>query len=385
MNSILNLEKMVDHLHKTDEPLYDILKQIYSFNSGTGTQIIPDSFKTKILEYFGHQDFSGKIIESEKEIITRIENQKIIKIHNLWTGEGALFSSLRADRPGIRGMDLQKEKNYLNQLIAESEKECDFCNPEKFTPKDIFGRVKGDYSTTAANLAKYDVWSSLLIFSAHNPLEFSLREFSDYIKTGFSWFKAVNNQDSQYRFPFFIWNCLPRAGASQVHGHCQILMSKEPYAKVETLRKSYQQYKIETGSDYFKDLYAVHRSLGLSGSYGDVHFFASITPIKEKEVVLISPENPSKSIEAKKTIYRIIRSFIDILGVYSFNLSISCPPINNEKEFPYIIRIVDRGRLLNSTADMGGMELYGNSVVADDPYKVIDVLKSVQSNITKDP
>jgi hypothetical protein len=377
MNSILNLEKMVDHLRKTDEPSYDILKQIYSFNLGTGAQIIPDSFKTKILDYFGHRDSTGKIIESEEEIIARIEHQKIIKIYNLWTGEGALFSSLRADRPGIRGMDLQKEKNYLNQLIADSAKECDFCNPEKYTPEDIFGRVRGKYSITAANIAKYDVWSSLLIFRGHNPLEFSLGEFSDYIKTGFCWFKLVNMHDTHFKFPFFIWNCLPRAGASQVHGHCQILMSNTPYAKVETLRKSYQQYKIETGGDYFKDLYAVHSSLGLSGSHGDIHFFANITPIKEKEVIIISPENPSKSIEAKKTIYRILRCFIDILGVYSFNLSISCPPIDNERNFPYVIRIVDRGRILSSTADMGGMELYGSSVVADDPYKVISVLKSV--------
>jgi hypothetical protein len=51
--------------------------------------------------------------------------------------------------------------------------------------------------------------------------------------------------------------------------------------------------------------------------------------------------------------------------------------LDKEGEFPYIIRIVDRGSLLKSTADMGGMELYGSSVVADDPYKVIDVLKSV--------
>jgi galactose-1-phosphate uridylyltransferase len=377
MNSIMNIEKMVDHLRKNDELLYDILKQIYSFNSGTGAQIIPDSFKTKILEYFGHKDSRGKFIESENEIIARIEHQKIIKTYNLWTGEGALFSSLRADRPGIMGMDLQNEKDFLNHLITDSVKKCDFCNPEKYTPEDIFGRVRGKYSITATNIAKYDVWSSLIIFNNHNPLKFNLREFSDYINTGFDWFKAVNNDDHEFRFPFFIWNCLPRAGASQVHGHCQILMSKEPYAKVEIIRKSFQKYKRKTGNNYFKDLYRVHRSLGLSGCHEDVHFFASITPIKEKEVVIISPENPSKIIELKKAIYRILRCFIDILGVYSYNLSISCPPIDNEKEFPYIIKIVDRGRLLNSTADMGGMELYGSSVVADDPYKVIDVLKSV--------
>ncbi|MGZ4856804.1 MAG: hypothetical protein ACXVZU_00360, partial [Methanobacteriaceae archaeon] len=87
----MNIEKMVDHLRKNDELQYDTLKQIYSFNSGIGAQIIPDSFKNKILEYFGHKDSRGKFIESEDEIIARIEHQKIIKTYNLWTGEGALF------------------------------------------------------------------------------------------------------------------------------------------------------------------------------------------------------------------------------------------------------------------------------------------------------
>ncbi|MBI4813686.1 MAG: hypothetical protein HY802_05110, partial [Methanobacterium sp.] len=67
----------------------------------------------------------------------------------------------------------------------------------------------------------------------------------------------------------------------------------------------------------------------------------------------------------------------DISGVYSFNLSISCPPLDKEGEYPYLIRIVDRGSLLKSTADIGGMELYGSSVVADDPYKFIAILKTV--------
>jgi len=48
--------------------------------------------------------------------------------------------------------------------------------------------------------------------------------------------------------------------------------------------------------------------------------------------------------------------------------------MDNTKEFPYIIRIVDRGNLLKNTADIGGMELYGSVVVADDPYKVIESL-----------
>jgi len=36
---------------------------------------------------------------------------------------------------------------------------------------------------------------------------------------------------------------------------------------------------------------------------------------------------------------------------------------------------VDRGSLLKPTGDIGGMELYGSSVVADDPYNVMNSIK----------
>jgi hypothetical protein len=65
------------------------------------------------------------------------------------------------------------------------------------------------------------------------------------------------------------------------------------------------------------------------------------------------------------------------MGVFSFNLSISSPSLNKKEDFQHITRIVDRGSLLKSTADMGGMELYGSSVVANDPYNIINILKDV--------
>ena len=76
---------------------------------------------------------------------------------------------------------------------------------------------------------------------------------------------------------------MPRAGASQIHGHCQILMSKEPYAGVETLHKAYHNYKKKLAIDFFDDLYQVHYSLGLSHKMEILVFFANITPLKEKK------------------------------------------------------------------------------------------------------
>lgn len=374
MNSILDLEKMEEYLHENDKSSYNLLKQIYRISYGTGTQVVPDSFRSKTREYFGKRDSLGNLIESEDDVVGRIEQQKIIKIQNKWTGEEALFNSLRADRPGIQGNNGDGERDYLRKLMVKSRTGCDFCQPTQYTPEDVFGRINGKYSVTTANIAKYDVWSSLVIFKNHNPLEFNLDEFRDYLETSFSWFKMVNQEHQSYRFPFFVWNCLSRAGASQVHGHCQIMMSKDPYSRVENLKNAGENYLKGTGSDYFQDIYKAHHILGLSGKHGNIRFLCNLTPVKEKEVMIISSENPFLTKTANETIFKILRCFIDDLEVYSFNLSISCPAMDNTKEFPYIIRIVDRGSLLKNTADIGGMELYGSVVVADDPYKVIESL-----------
>ena len=103
---------------------------------------------------------------------------------------------------------------------------------------------------TAANIAKYDVWSSLVIFKNHNPLEFNLKEFSDYIYITFQWFDKVLNEDRDYKFPFLYGIAFPRAGASQIHGHAQILMTKDrSYAKVESLKRVSEVYHKKTRSE----------------------------------------------------------------------------------------------------------------------------------------
>lgn len=376
MDSILNLEKRIQNLKNIDENSYKILNQIYSFNFGSGTLRIPESFENKILQYFGHRNERGDLTETLKQVIKRIENQKIINIYNKWTGEGALFNSLRTNRPGMNRQNMEKENKKLDILIKDSMENCDFCQPDKFTPEEEFGRVLGKYSITASNIAKYDVWSGLVIFKRHNPLKFSLSEVSDYITTAFNWFDKVYQQNKQYKYPFFVWNCLYKAGASQTHGHAQVLMAKnQPYAKIEDLRIIRQKYKNIKGRDYLEDMVQAHRCLGLAHKVGDIDLIASITPVKEKETIIISPLSPSKSNKAKKVIYNTLRCFIDILGVYSFNLSISSPPMDGEYETPYLIHLVDRGSLFKPTTDMGGMELFGSTVLGDDPYKVIHHLK----------
>ncbi|MBM4240326.1 MAG: hypothetical protein FJ150_01385 [Euryarchaeota archaeon] len=378
MASIIELKEKLNKLEKEDKKSFKIFNNIFYVSSSVGKLVIPASFKTNVREYFGERDKNGEIVESEEEVIKRLETQKIVKTFNKQTGEGALFNWLRASRPGMRVEEVENEKKRVYEYIEKSRENCDFCNPEKYTPEDVFGRVEGKHCITGGNIAKYDAWSSVIFFRIHNPLEFSLKELSDYIETGFKWFERVYQHDKEYKYPFFLWNCLDKAGASKVHGHAQILMTKEiHYAKVELLKRASENYRKNTGRDYFEDLYKAHEAIGLSlGSFfGDVHVLANLTPIKEKEIVIIARKIPSESEDVKKAIFNVLRCYIDELGVTSFNLIISCPPIPENKTSPYIVRIVDRGSIFKSTTDIGGMELYGSSVISDDPFKVIESLK----------
>ncbi len=372
MNSIINLEDKINELKQTNEESFKLFKAIFHVSSATGRMKVPSSFKDKMRTYFGNKDIDGNIIESADEVIERIGTQKVVKTYNKWSGEGSLFNSLRASRPGMKSEELVKEKQKIKEYLEKSKDGCDFCDPKKYTPEDVFGRIEGKHCITGANVAKYDAWSSMIFFKKHDPLDFTLEELSDYIDTGFKWFKKVNSHDKQFKFPFFLWNCLPKAGASQIHGHAQILMTDNiPYAKIEILRKMFRNYMRLTGRNYFKDIYHVHNALGLA--LEDVNGFASITPLKEKEFIIISKENPSKKDDVKEAIYRVLRCYIDKLGVSSFNMAISCPE-SRETMFPYIIRIVDRGHIFKSTSDIGAMELYGSSVISDDPYNVIKAI-----------
>lgn len=376
MDSILELERVVDDLKMGDLESYKLFNSIFSFYSETGHLKISPMMKPLFLEYFGEKDSSGNLISSEDEVFEKLENQSIVNVYNEFTGQGTLYNSLRSKRPGMAA-DNTVLRDKLRSIIHESMDNCDFCHPKEKTPEDVFGRIEGKYSITAANIAKYDVYSSLVIFNKHDPLEFDLKEFSDYIETGFRWFERVKSEDPDYRFPFFVWNCLSRAGASQIHGHAQILMTKDrAYAKVESLKKTSQSYKDLTGRSYLDDLFRVHESLGLTYEHRGVKIFASITPIKEKEVFVISPGPPSEVEEAKKAVYNILRCFIDKLGVQSFNLAISNPHlVDGDVDEPYVIQLVDRGNIFKPTADFGGMELFGTTVVADDPCTIVKKLK----------
>jgi hypothetical protein len=337
-------------------------ERILDVSATTGRLDPPDGMKAWIEKSFGSVD--------------AVTEQRIVKVTDRITLKGTLFNELRASRPLDTGVSLDLEKE-----IAATEGDP-FCRPEEGTPADVFGRVKGEHATTASNIAKYDGFHGVVVFDDHNPLHLTPEKVSGYVTVGLEWCRKALEADPGAKYPFLMWNCLWRAGGSIIHGHAQVTATREAhYPKVERLRRDAAAYRAEHDADYFEDLYRVHDALGLSVPAEDgVRAFASLTPAKEKEIVVIGdgPDDPA----LHRTVGALLRAYVHDLGARAFNVAFYMPPLAEAREdwsaFPTVVYVVDRGDPANRTSDMGAMELYAASVVASDPFRVADALREPQ-------
>lgn len=356
--SIIELDKIVEALPSEDKFLFS---RIFDLRTLVGKLRIPTPLVGWVEERFGSVDV--------------VQEQKIVKLTNLVTMEGSLFNALRAKRP----MEI-RERSKLEELIKGSEGD-QFCEPLEKTPEDVFGRVVGKSCVTASNVAKYDGFHGIVIFNEHDPLLITEEGVADRIDVALAWATKAQQVEGEYRNFFLMWNCLWRSGASIIHGHMQMTLSRGMhYAKIEALRRAAKLYELTNGSSYFEDLYGIHRQIGLGLEIEGTRIIAYLTPVKEKEVMIVS-----KALDRsfKKELYEVLRCFVHEMGVESFNVAIYTPPIGMTEDeednwggFPVIARVVDRGDAMNKTCDIGAMELYANSVISADPFWVASILKS---------
>ncbi len=88
-------------------------------------------------------------------------------------------------------------------------------------------RIETTHTVTASNLFKYcEPCHGLILFKHHHPLHFDQQQVAELLCTAHQWFAASQQAHPEANYPFFLWNCLPRAGASQFHGHAQVMLSK---------------------------------------------------------------------------------------------------------------------------------------------------------------
>lgn len=350
---ILNLVRLAQAMDEADQARF---RRIFHISEVTGALTPPEAMHAWIRGYFGS--------------VEAVQAQQIIKVTNVVTWEGALYNELRARRP----QEVRSTAD-LARVIEETRNDP-FCHPLDGTPEDVFGRVHGQHAITASNVAKYDGLHGVVIFDEHDPLALTRERVKDYIDTAWAWGQHAAAADPQASYFFFMWNCVWKAAASLVHGHSQMTLTREMhYPKIEFLRRAACAYREQYAANYFDDLAAVHRGLHLGLRWRSVDVAVSLTPVKERETLLIAP---SLNDDLKEAIFIVLDAFVKRLGVTSFNVAIQMPPIGPAAEdwsgFPVVARIVDRGDPMNRTGDIGAMELYAASVIGSDPFFVAETL-----------
>ncbi|MEW5307702.1 MAG: hypothetical protein WDW36_010080 [Sanguina aurantia] len=142
-------------------------------------------------------------------------------------------------------------------------------------------------------------------------------------------------------WPFFLWNCNARAGASQAHGHAQLIMSAVPLPAQVRQDQAVAAYNANNSSHsssrvgggalpshtrcYYSDLLSAHEAAGLlevqEGEGGDRAWaLPSLAPVKDMEVLILGSGMASPAFVT--LLHRTLRALIDRLGVDSFNVGL---------------------------------------------------------------
>ena len=203
------------------------------------------------------------------------------------------------------------------------------------------------------------------------------------------WFEITHKNHPQAIYPIMNWNCRARAGASQHHGHCHMLLAEHfHYGQWERLRQAAKIYSLENpGYNYFDDLVAAHRNLGLAKTFGEACVFAHLAPYCGYEFKVVSWNFDN---DFKMAINEAVEALIHKFGSECFNVCIHFPSFQNGKlrenaaveevknsclekgdvAMPFIAHLVDRGGVQSSSSDVCGMRIYGSAIVNEDPFSI---------------
>jgi hypothetical protein len=356
-----------------DDPLKKRFSRLFETRSKQGSLVIPPAFEGKARELFA--SYPGGTAH-----LGFITNQTVVTTYNRYTEEYSMFNEVRRYRPGYQEKLSPENEHIIQQAIKEGEgaDKCDFCSMER-TAIDVFGRIESKHCYTASNVAKYEQWHGLIISKVHSPLIFDKDMLQDYMETAHEWYRRVNRLDPEAQFPHLMWDAGKRAAASQIHQHLQMIITQDRYlTRTEHTRAASVRFEQDYDLNYWEELIAVHEALGLAVRAGQTIVLSYITPIKEREMIIVTENSHHPSFG--RAIAAALHALTDDVGCRAFSLAISFAPLDNKGNtafgpFPAMARVVDRGSPMDTRSDVGAMEFYGANNVGADPYHIMPFLR----------
>eukprot|EP00884_Botryococcus_braunii_P021830 jgi/Botrbrau1/8330/Bobra.0081s0019.1 len=258
---------------------------------------------------------------AEKYGVQLDDTQRVVSITER-TGNGQVwFNKQRVKKPSNFTSTVQPLKDPTNDGAN-----CDFCKWGIYTAEDTFGRIEREHAVSASNLFKCcGPFHGVVLFKRHHPHQFTLPELTDLMLVSDEWFQRAHGSNPAARFPLLVWNCLSRAGASQFHGHAQVMLSTVPFPGVEALLHTADRYNAtQSRSSYFQDQLRAHNAVGLLRSHeiGNVRAwcYASLTQKKDAEIVIQA--DSLGNVAMHFLLFCALRALLDRRGVECFNVGI---------------------------------------------------------------
>ena len=312
--------------------------------------------------------------------------QAVWRVRDVVTGAEALFNEVRSGKPrGFRGGGLPaggaaSGSAALDPLASGGPGRCDFCEWERMTAADSFGRVELPRAVTASNLFRLGAHHGLCLFKRHEPLGFDRADLGDVLEASQRWFEAARTAGGG-DCPFFLWNCLPRAGASQFHGHAQLLLGREHLPQPRRLWEGDARHRRAYGVGYLADLAEAHGEFGVAhcvssagGAFpSSSRVFPSLVPLQDMELNVVGPGLRDPSFQ--EALFQALRFLIDDCSVTSFGACVYSEAVDPTSGRPVLARVVSRGASGAQSSDFGSLEVFGGaSVGKTDPFALSDRL-----------
>ena len=303
--------------------------------------------------------------------------QMVVSFTNRMEGQMAMFNRDRTRKPQTF-IQKQGSNASLTDTTDNGEK-CDFCKWKLMTAEDTFGRIERTHAVTASNLFKYgQPYHGLALFKHHDPLAFDFEQLQDLMAVSLHWFDQAHRASQEieegfhlHLHPFFLWNCLARSGASQYHGHAQLLLTSEPLPIHNRVAEAKRKYKTlyPNSQGYILDLFRALEEVGLALPCESTWIAASPCPVKDMETLILGKALDDPSFV--RALLFSLRTLIDDLGVESFNVGIIM------EEGRVMARVVSRGKTNQTASDFGALEVIGGASIGhSDPFVVIDAIRT---------
>jgi galactose-1-phosphate uridylyltransferase len=178
----------------------------------------------------------------------------------------------------------------LEGIVARSRASCPFCpeRRERVTPRfpaDVLpaGRLRRGAATVVPNLFPYDDVSALAVLGDEHflPMEaIPVQLVVDGLHAARELMQAALETAQGDTYGIVTWNYMPPAGASQVHPHLQVIVSRDPGNGLRRTLAAETRYLGEHGRTYAADLLAAEDREGVRwiGARGRVAWIAPFTP-----------------------------------------------------------------------------------------------------------